>query len=132
MFSSSGVHLKQFLICRYLLAAISLAVLVPSLLQLETLKPTNADDRGLLTMMMAAGSLDVVICIALFGVFLGLAFASDTPLVLSIFRGPIEILLGIAYGVVLGMLLWILPGSDTVSITVLPLSLGYLKYFLLT
>ena len=109
-----------------------MSLVVTDLVPVETLKPTNADDRGLLTMMMAAGSLDVVICIALFGVFLGLAFASDTPLVLSIFRGPIEILLGIAYGVVLGMLLWILPGSDTVSITVLPLSLGYLKYFLLT
>jgi NhaP-type Na+/H+ or K+/H+ antiporter len=96
----------------YLLAAISPAVLVPSLLLLQSKKPPTADDRGLLTMMIVSGSLDDVISIALFGVFLGLAFSSGTSLALSILRGPIEILLGLVFGVLVGVILWYLPPSD--------------------
>jgi NhaP-type Na+/H+ or K+/H+ antiporter len=96
----------------YLLAAISPAVLVPSLLLLQSKKPPTADDRGLPTMMIVSGALDDIVSIALFGVFLGLTFSSGTSLALSVLRGPIEILLGLVFGVLVGVILWYLPPSD--------------------
>ena len=99
-----------------MLAAISPAVLVPNLLHIQTKKPPNADDRGLPTMLIVSGAFDDVICIALFGMFLGLAFSQGTHLALSITRGPIEVVLGLAYGVVVGVTAWYLPSTDTVSL----------------
>ena len=98
-----------------MLAAISPAVLVPNLLQIQTKKPPNANDRGLPTMLIVSGALDDVVCIALFGVFLGLAFSQGTHLALSIARGPIEVLLGLTYGVVVGVVMWYLPSASAVS-----------------
>ena len=111
-----AVYCKVPPYCRYLLAAISPAVLVPSLLLLQSKKPPTADDRGLPTMMIVSGALDDVVSIALFGVFLGLTFSSGTSLALSVLRGPIEILLGLVFGVLVGVILWYLPPSDAVSL----------------
>lgn len=112
------VYLSCHLLYRYMLAAISPAVLVPNLLNIQTKKPPNADDRGLPTMLIVSAAFDDVICIALFGMFLGLAFSQGTHLALSIARGPIEVVLGLVYGVVVGVALWYLPSTDTVSVCV--------------
>ena len=101
---------------RYMLAAISPAVLVPNLLHIQTKKPRNANDRGLPTMLIVSGAFDDVICIALFGVFLGLTFSQGTSLALSIAEGPIEVVLGLMYGAVVGVVLWYLPSADSVSL----------------
>ena len=66
-------------------------------------------------MMIISGALDDVVSIALFGVFLGLAFSSGTSLALSILQGPIEILLGLVYGIFVGVVLWYFPPRDSVS-----------------
>lgn len=37
-------------------------------------------------------------------------------LVLDIFRGPIQIVIGLLYGILLGLLLWVIPTKHFVSL----------------
>ena len=57
----------------YVVAAISPSVVVPTALNLQSQGFGQAS--GIPTLIVAAASMDVVICISLFGVFLGLAFS---------------------------------------------------------
>jgi hypothetical protein len=103
---------KWGLMLGYVLAAISPAVVIPTMLHLQ--KRHYGVTKGITTLIVAAASVDVVTAVSLFGVFLGLVF-SEGSLVLDIFRAPIQIILGLAYGVIFGLLLWILP-SRRVSV----------------
>ncbi|XP_028408354.1 sodium/hydrogen exchanger 9B2-like [Dendronephthya gigantea] len=90
----------------FLIAAVSPAVVVPTLLELQ--EKGYGVDEGIPTLGVASASLENVFAISLVGVFLGLAF-SEGNLTYNIFRGPIEIVLGLAIGIIVGPLLWILP-----------------------
>ncbi|KAJ7333552.1 Sodium/hydrogen exchanger 9B2 [Desmophyllum pertusum] len=79
----------------FVLGAVTPAVVVPQLLTLQ--HKGFGVEQGIPTLVMAASSFDDVIAISLFGVFLGIAF-SEGNLVFSIFRGPIELLMGIVFG----------------------------------
>lgn len=57
----------------YVIAAISPAVVVPTTLSLQARGYGQAS--GIPTLIVAAASMDVVISISLFGVFLGLSFS---------------------------------------------------------
>ena len=87
---------------------------MPSILHIQTKKPPNTNEI-LPTILIVSGAFDDVICIALFGVFLGLTFSRGTHLALAIAEGPIEVALGLTYGVVVGVVLWYLPSARTVS-----------------
>ena len=82
------------------LAAVSPAVVVPSLLSLQDRK--YGTKKGIPTMVLAAAGFDDVIAITAFGVFVGIAFQSDDSIVLQIFHGPIEIVSGILIGLLGG------------------------------
>ncbi|CAB4028608.1 sodium hydrogen exchanger 9B2-like [Paramuricea clavata] len=115
----------------FLIAAVSPAVVVPSLLELQ--EKGYGVDQGIPTLGVASASLENVFAISLVGVFLGLAF-SEGKLAYNIFRGPIEIVLGIAIGLIIGPLLWILPCKHKNSAPqknrfVLLSSLGLLSLF---
>ena len=60
-------------VCRYIVAAISPAVVVPTTLSLQS--KGYGVDSGIPTLIVGAASMDVVISISLFGIFLGLAFS---------------------------------------------------------
>ncbi len=62
------------LLCSYIIAAISPAVVVPTTLSLQS--QGYGQESGIPTLIVAAASMDVVISISLFGVFLGLAFSA--------------------------------------------------------
>ena len=106
------VYLNVTHICRFLDSAISPSVLVPNLLNLEDHGYGVA--KGIPTMLIVAAAFDDVICISLFTVFLSVIFNSG-PLVFSILRGPIEVVLGLLYGVGCGLLMWYIPPKDFVS-----------------
>jgi solute carrier family 9B (sodium/hydrogen exchanger), member 1/2 len=55
------------------LAAVSPAVVVPSLLALK--ERGYGEDKGISTLVIAASSLDDIAAISLFGIFLGMIFA---------------------------------------------------------
>ncbi|XP_067050067.1 sodium/hydrogen exchanger 9B2-like isoform X1 [Acropora muricata] len=90
-------------------AAVSLAVVIPCLLELQ--EQGYGINKGIPTLVMAAASFDNVLCISAFGVCLGIAFDSGS-LIFSIFRGPIELVLGIAVGGLVGVLCWFIPNKN--------------------
>ncbi|XP_062598596.1 sodium/hydrogen exchanger 9B2-like [Saccostrea cucullata] len=94
----------------FVLSAISPAVVVPALLNLA--ERGYGLDKGIPTLVIAAASIDDVVCISGFGIALGIAFSTG-DLALTIARGPLEAMLGVAYGVVLGLFLWIIPAKDS-------------------
>ncbi|XP_068204126.1 sodium/hydrogen exchanger 9B2-like isoform X2 [Palaemon carinicauda] len=90
----------------FILAAVSPAVVVPSLLKLS--EEGYGVEKGIPTLVIAAASIDDVLAISGFSVLLGLTFAEGSP-TWTILKGPIEIFVGIMYGVIFGVLCWYLP-----------------------
>eukprot|EP00112_Aurelia_sp_Birch-Aquarium-sp1_P023460 Seg700.2 transcript_id=Seg700.2/GoldUCD/mRNA.D3Y31 product="Sodium/hydrogen exchanger 9B2" protein_id=Seg700.2/GoldUCD/D3Y31 len=94
----------------FILGAVSPAVVVPSMLNLQM--AGYGTREGIPTLVMAASSCDDVLAISLFSVFLGIAF-SQGNLVFNIFRGPLELCLGIFMGLVVGLLLSYIPNKNS-------------------
>ena len=61
--------------CRFVLAAVSPAVVVPSLLSLS--ERGYGIDQGIPTLVIAAASIDDVLAISAFSICLGIAFTSE-------------------------------------------------------
>ncbi|KAI8521382.1 Sodium/hydrogen exchanger 9B2 [Branchiostoma belcheri] len=93
----------------FVLAAVSPAVVVPSMLWLQELG--LGVDQGIPTLVIASGSVDDVLAITGFAVCLGITFTTGN-LVFTIFRGPLELLMGIAGGTLAGIFLWYFPSKD--------------------
>ncbi|OWF37825.1 sodium/hydrogen exchanger 9B2-like [Mizuhopecten yessoensis] len=94
----------------FVLAAVSPAVVVPSLLSLSD--RGYGLDKGIPTLVIAAASVDDVLAITGFGVVLGISFSTG-DIALTIVKGPLEAMLGVVYGIVFGIVLWYLPSKDT-------------------
>ncbi|XP_060570321.1 sodium/hydrogen exchanger 9B2-like [Ruditapes philippinarum] len=92
-----------------IMGALSPAVTVPSLVSLQDRRYGVA--KGIPTMLLAAGGLDNVLSVTGFSVFFGIIF-SDSDLVVTIFKGPIGVCVGIIYGFVAGIFLWYIPARD--------------------
>ncbi|ETX07606.1 cation:proton antiporter domain-containing protein [Candidatus Entotheonella palauensis] len=91
------------LLLGFVIAAVSLAVVVPGLLDLQLRQYGTA--KGIPTMVLAAASFDNVLSITGFGICLSLLFGgqSDISLTASLLRAPLEILLGLGGGIVVGL-----------------------------
>ncbi|KAK3860198.1 hypothetical protein Pcinc_017629 [Petrolisthes cinctipes] len=90
----------------FIVAAVSPAVVVPCLLQLG--EEGYGVEEGIPTLVIAAASLDDVLAITGFSVMLTLTFSKGS-LYWTISKGPVEIVLGLLYGLVFGVLCWYLP-----------------------
>jgi len=114
----------------FIIGAVSPAVVVPSMLTLQS--DGYGVEEGIPTLVMAASSCDDVLAISLFGVFLGVSF-SEGNLLWNIFRGPLEIAMGIIGGLLIGSLLWYFPwkkaGNATANRSVLLLAFAFLFLF---
>ncbi|XP_052812372.1 sodium/hydrogen exchanger 9B2-like isoform X2 [Mya arenaria] len=95
-----------------ILGALSPAVTVPALVSLQDRKYGVA--KGIPTMLLAAGGLDNVLCVTGFSVFMGIVF-SEGELAVTIIKGPIGVLVGIAYGFLAGFFLWFIPAKDSAN-----------------
>ncbi|NQT59849.1 MAG: cation:proton antiporter [Bacteroidetes bacterium] len=90
----------------FMLSAVSLAVIVPSMLDLK--------DRGIgrknevPTILLAGTSVDNVFAITIFTIFLGLSTGGETPLLRSLLFIPISIAAGVISGILFGVLLLII------------------------
>jgi len=90
----------------FMLSAVSLAVIVPSMLDLK--------DQGLgrknevPTILLAGTSVDNVFAITIFTIFLGLSTGGETPLLRSLLFIPISITAGVISGILFGVLLLII------------------------
>ncbi|HPO51078.1 MAG TPA: cation:proton antiporter, partial [Spirochaetota bacterium] len=84
----------------FMLAAVSPAVIVPSMLDLK-----NKGHSEVPTIVMAGASIDDVFAITLFSVFLGLSKNSEVNILKSALSVPFSIVIGVVSGIVLGFLL---------------------------
>jgi len=94
----------------FVLAAVSPAVIIPCLMSLSARGYGVA--KGIPTLVIAACSADDVVAISGFGIFLGLTFSKGAPLWKLILHGPIEVIIGVAFGVFWGVLAQWIPNKD--------------------
>ncbi|XP_078419851.1 sodium/hydrogen exchanger 9B2-like isoform X1 [Cetorhinus maximus] len=93
----------------FVIGAVSPAVVVPCMLLLQ--KERYGVDKGIPTLLMAAGSFDDILAITGFNTCLGIAFSSGSMLS-NILRGFLEVLIGIAAGAAIGLFLRYFPSRD--------------------
>ena len=106
----------------FVLAAVSPAVVVPCLLNLQ--EQGWGVDKGIPTLVIAAASVDDVLAISCFTILLGITFNSSGNLALAILQGPLEALAGIAFGLAWGALVIFLPPQPRPSSLLRLLLLG--------
>ncbi|MBM7540261.1 cation:proton antiporter [Amphibacillus cookii] len=87
----------------FVLAAVSPAVVVPSMLDLK--EDGYGDDKQIPTLLLAGTSIDDVFAITLFTFFLGLGTAGDTNIVLELAKIPLSIGGGVLGGLLVALLL---------------------------
>lgn len=93
----------------FVLAAVSPAVILPCLMTLSN--KGYGVSKGIPTLVIAACSADDVVAISGFGIFLGFTFNKDAHVLDLIFHGPIEIAIGITFGLVWGFLVQFIPNE---------------------
>ncbi|KAK5644275.1 hypothetical protein RI129_008120 [Pyrocoelia pectoralis] len=105
-----------------LLAAVSPAVIIPCLFELQDLG--YGVDKGIHTLVIAASTLNDILCIAIFGVLIGIIFSTQS-LLMQILYGPIIFAMGFAFGAALGFVCQHVPHkSETYLTTLRTLLLG--------
>ncbi|XP_065224147.1 sodium/hydrogen exchanger 9B2-like isoform X2 [Planococcus citri] len=96
------------------LGAVSPAIVIPAL---QTIKEKGyGESKGISTLLIAASSLDDIVCISIFGVLLGLIF-SQGELVSNIIQGPIEVAIGIVVGLGWGFISACIPHRNDNHVT---------------
>lgn len=93
----------------FVLSAVSPAVVVPSMLLLQ--KDGYGVQKGIPTLLMAAGSFDDVLAITGFTTCLGVAFASGSTW-MNILKGVLEVVGGMGVGLLLGIFICFFPSQD--------------------
>merc|ERR1712227_1120285 len=94
----------------FILAAVSPAVIIPALMSLSGRGFGVA--KGIPTLVIAACAADDVVAISGFGIFLGVTFSLGSPLWKLILHGPIEVVIGVSFGVFWGILAQWVPNKD--------------------
>ena len=98
----------------FVLAAVSPAVIIPCLMNLS--QQGLGVEKGIPTLVIAACSLDDVIAISGFGIFLGIYFSAGKQLWELILHGPFEILLGATFGIIWGFLSQWIPNKEHIHV----------------
>ncbi|XP_061664998.1 sodium/hydrogen exchanger 9B2 isoform X3 [Syngnathoides biaculeatus] len=122
----------------FVLAAVSPAVVVPSMLLLQ--KEGYGSEKGIPTLLMAAGSFDDILAITGFSTCLGVAFSTGSASVrfgpdwvllaihlvfawsgstwMSVLKGLLEVVGGVVGGVLVGVFLCLFPSADQEDLVV--------------
>lgn len=87
----------------FIIAAVSPAVVVPSMLKL--MEDGRGGDKNIPTLVLAGASIDDVIAITFFSTFLGFHTGANVNLTLKLLNIPISIILGVAIGIATGIVL---------------------------
>ncbi|KAM8906252.1 sodium/hydrogen exchanger 9B2 isoform 4-T4 [Lycaon pictus] len=94
------------------LRSIALSViLVRAGLGLDSKEGGYGVEKGIPTLLMAAGSFDDILAITGFNTCLGMAFSTGST-VFNVFRGILEVVIGVAAGSLLGFFIQYFPSSD--------------------
>ncbi|XP_025833368.1 sodium/hydrogen exchanger 9B2-like isoform X2 [Agrilus planipennis] len=114
------------LLLGFLLAAVSPAVIIPCLFKLQGLG--YGVNKGIHTLVIAASTVNDLVCIVGFGIVLDVIFSSG-PWYSQISKGPIVLAIGFAYGIAWGVLCYFIPSTENeyiVTLRTLLLGLGCL------
>ncbi|CAG0885453.1 unnamed protein product [Darwinula stevensoni] len=96
-------------------AAVSPAIVIPCMLRIQ--EEGYGVDKGIPTLLLAASSMDDVLAISAFVVFLGVTF-SQGSIIKKIFMPFAEIIVGLLYGIILGVIFWFVPNhKDSFAVT---------------
>lgn len=87
----------------FIIAAVSPAVVVPSMLNL--IENKLGVNKGIPTLILAGASIDDVFAITIFSAFLGLYSGTHKDIGIQLFNIPISIILGIILGAIIGYIL---------------------------
>ena len=87
----------------FVIAAVSPAVVVPSMLKL--IENNIGTEKGIPTLILAGASIDDVFAITMFSAFLGLYSGNHINIGIQLLNIPISIILGIILGLITGFLL---------------------------
>ena len=98
----------------FVLAGVSPAVIIPSLIPL--IERGYGVAKGIPTLVIAACSADDVVAISGFGIFLGITFIQDGNLIDLILHGPIELTIGLSFGIGWGLLAQYIPHKDHTNV----------------
>ncbi|XP_053414506.1 sodium/hydrogen exchanger 9B2 isoform X1 [Nycticebus coucang] len=104
-----GLPWQWGFILGFVLGAVSPAVVVPSMLLLQG--GGYGVEKGIPTLLMAAGSFDDILAITGFNTCLGMAFSTGST-VFNVLRGFLEVVIGVAVGSLLGFFIQYFPSSD--------------------
>ena len=94
----------------FVMAGVSPAVIIPSLIPL--IKEGYGTDRGIHTLVITACSADDVVAISGFGIFLGITFNENANALELAMHGPIEVCIGLSFGIGWGLLAQWLPDKN--------------------
>jgi len=98
----------------FLLAAVSLAVIIPVILPL--IDQGWGLEKGIPTLVISACAADDVVAISGFGIFLGISFSEDADTTQLLLHGPIELALGIGFGLGWGLIGMWLPAASSPNV----------------
>ncbi|CAL8326133.1 unnamed protein product [Lota lota] len=99
----------------FVLAAVSPAVVVPSMLLLQ--KEGYGVEKGIPTLLMAAGSFDDILAITGFSTCLGMAFSTGSTW-MNLLKGVLEVVGGVVAGLLLGAFISWFPSNDQEDVVV--------------
>jgi len=95
----------------FVLAAVSPAVIIPCLMSLSERGYGVA--KGIPTLVISACAADDVVAISGFGVFLGISFNENADTLQLAMHGPIEVAIGLSFGLGWGLLAQWIPSRDS-------------------
>ncbi|WFA07807.1 cation:proton antiporter [Tissierella sp. Yu-01] len=98
-----GFTFAQGGILGFIIAAVSPAVIVPSMLKL--MDDNIGTEKGIPTLILAGASIDDVFAITIFSAFLGLYSGSNINVGVQLLNIPVSIFLGIMAGIIIGLIL---------------------------
>ena len=87
----------------FIIAAVSPAVVVPSMLKL--IENKIGEDKGIPTLILAGASIDDVFAITIFSAFLGLYSGEHINIGVQLLSIPLSIILGIVAGLIIGIIM---------------------------
>ncbi|KAM6949222.1 sodium/hydrogen exchanger 9B2-like [Aplochiton taeniatus] len=93
----------------FVLSAVSPAVVVPSMLLLQ--KEGYGVEKGIPTLLLAAGSFDAILAITGFSTCLGVAFSTSATW-MNVLKGVLEVVGGMVVGLLMGLFLCFIPSND--------------------
>ncbi|XP_005406291.1 PREDICTED: mitochondrial sodium/hydrogen exchanger 9B2 [Chinchilla lanigera] len=115
-----GLPWQWGFILGFVLGAVSPAVVVPSMLLLQ--EGGYGVEKGVPTLLMAAGSFDDILAITGFNTCLGIAFSTGSTM-FNVLKGILEVVIGVAAGVLLGFFIRYFPSHDQAALTLTRASL---------